>query len=345
MKQSILPLLTFSSLCAAMVGIAPSQEPEPQRDILVDPPEWGVYDEPVEEYSLLQDAPEPKGQREAELAVRVDVLRTRLTTLEAEIKRLQHLDRLEEAKRAQQQAKDLRTALQATEQERAYRIEFQKQAAGLPADNAFFEQERSNLDREQAELHEHLAQLKQEITYLKQAGDLERAEHKALEAEEVSQMLERLVRQMKLQQTNKLFYGRVPSGLQDDALVVDRWTEAKRRGTAVPSARNPFVDAWMRVDAPHADEEGEARVHHLRVAAENLKAAGLHEEAEELAHRAQALAAEQAQRVHGDQHQNPLAGQVAELTDMVHELRGQVFQMREMIEELRAQVRELKSSR
>lgn len=98
-----------------------------------------------------------------------------------------------------------------------------------------------------------------------------------------------------------------------------------------------------------AAEELGRRIHHLEIAIENLRAAGMHEPAEHLERQLNELrrAREQhAQRAERAERDRPQAdGHLAELHHTVRDLRAEVQELRQIVEELRGRVDRLSAER
>lgn len=88
-------------------------------------------------------------------------------------------------------------------------------------------------------------------------------------------------------------------------------------------------------------EEIERRIHHLVQAAENLHAAGMHGQAEDLMGQAEELHRRREAMERSCHGPGSLEDRLAELTEVVHDLRAEVHGLREVIEELRRRLDEL----
>jgi len=85
----------------------------------------------------------------------------------------------------------------------------------------------------------------------------------------------------------------------------------------------------------------ERRIHHLRVAVENLHAAGLHDQAEMLARQLERMmhGGPGPDRPHPEM--RPMGPPPEGPERMIHELRGQVEELRHQMEEMRRVLQEL----
>ena len=100
----------------------------------------------------------------------------------------------------------------------------------------------------------------------------------------------------------------------------------------------PFKPA-PRVTSPQEIEALEGRIRHLRLAADNLHAAGLHDHAKELEEQAQDLERELARLA---QPQPIMADErIRILEELVDDLRNEVRDLRKEVQELREQIRSL----
>ena len=105
----------------------------------------------------------------------------------------------------------------------------------------------------------------------------------------------------------------------------------------------------VRPPAPREGEELERRLHHLRMAIDNLRAAGLHDQAHALEREGERLVRGE-RLVAPERGRRPeivreAPGPAPQLEHAVHELRGQVQELRQQLEEIRQHLKELAGRR
>jgi len=116
----------------------------------------------------------------------------------------------------------------------------------------------------------------------------------------------------------------------------------KRRGRELMEAmRRRQADRPPERDRPGPGPDMERRIHHLRVAVENLHAAGLHDQAEMLARQLERMmhGGPGPDRPHPEM--RPMGPPPEGPERMIHELRGQVEELRHQMEEMRRVLQEL----
>ena len=201
-------------------------------------------------------------------------------------------------------------------------------------------QRRAHLQEQAAEIRRKLQALKpdQDDAARELKGALERIEVQLRELQPQAPNRERL--QARLEELKAAHRRAKEAGRLDEVERLER--EARELGLMEP----------RRGDHPAARPEGDdmqRRLQHLRVAIENLRAAGLNDQANALAHDAERLA-------RGERPATPEAGRrpdgprdvpaaAPQLERAVHELRGQVQELRQQMEEMRHHLKTLAEKR
>ncbi|MHC4549405.1 MAG: hypothetical protein ACYTEZ_11575 [Planctomycetota bacterium] len=182
--------------------------------------------------------------------------------------------------------------------------------------------ERAVRDHERIRIERRLRTLRDEIASLRERGRTEEVGKLEREARELARRLERVGREAP-RPRDPLY--RKPG---TDRRRHDYWPRDDRR------LDRPRDDR-PRPYGPRDREGGEIerRIHHLRVAAENLGAAGYPERARELLQSAEEL--ERKLRAEGERGPRGVEQRVRELEETVHQLREEVHELRRMVEEIR----------
>ena len=179
---------------------------------------------------------------------------------------------------------------------------------------------------ERRELQERLERIKKEIAEHQAAGRHEPAEALKREAEKLMQGAHRGQPQRQLQELKERIHQLREEGRGDEAARL----EAPARELAERLQRAQGERGRLGAGQGPGPEDAQRRMQHLRQAIDNLHAAGLHDQAEQVARQAQQLERE-AQSRHPGPEQAP---QVMELHQKLRNLNDRVGKLEAMLQEL-----------
>ena len=193
-----------------------------------------------------------------------------------------------------------------------------------------------------AEITRRIGELQREITGLRRAGRHERAERLQVEMAELHARLEgppnRENREgmERLEAMERELRGLRESGQHERAEQLEREMHELHRRLQAP----------REGDRPGPPPELQARLEHLHVAMENLRAAGLHDQAEQIARQIEELTREHTPGppVGRDPHMQPPGPRPEPHGEIVDQLRGQIEQLRRENEEMRRMMQELREA-
>ena len=196
--------------------------------------------------------------------------------------------------------------------------------------------DREERDRPQTDI-EHLERRLEELRRAHQqanaAGRREAAEQLEREGHEIMQKLE-AIREGRPDRPNR---ERVERRLEELERAIHEAAEAGRGERVEQLEREAreihrFLEETARDRRPGPREEIERRMQHVRVAAENLREAGLPDQAERLLHEAERMLSQQ-REVEGPRPERP-GPEIEQLRDEVHQLRREMQELKMHLREL-----------